>query len=61
LVPNPLDEGLRPKNDKLKLNLYGTYFGGKINWFRPKNKKENFSFREPRIKLRTKVKSNSRI
>jgi hypothetical protein len=32
LVPRPLDEGPRPKNGKLRLNLRGTYFGGKINW-----------------------------
>jgi hypothetical protein len=27
----------RPKNGKLRLNLHGTYFGGKINWLGPKN------------------------
>jgi hypothetical protein len=37
MVPRPLDKGPRPKNDKLKLNLHGTCFGGKINWFKPKN------------------------
>jgi len=37
LVPRPVDEGPRPKSDKLRLNLRGTYFGGKINWFEPKN------------------------
>jgi hypothetical protein len=37
LVSRPLDEGPRPKSGKLRLNLYGTYFGGKINWFGPKN------------------------
>ncbi len=36
LVQRPVDEGPRPKSDKLKLNLNGTYFGGKINWFEPK-------------------------
>ncbi len=36
-VPWPLDEGPRPKSGKLRLNLHGTYFGGKINWLRPKN------------------------
>ncbi len=35
LVPRPLDEGLRPKNGKLRINLDGTYFRGKINWFGP--------------------------
>ncbi len=35
LVPRPVDEGPRPESDKLKLN--GTYLGGKINWFEPKN------------------------
>ncbi len=39
LVPRPLDEGPRPKSGKLRLNLHGTYFGGKINWFGPKKKK----------------------
>jgi hypothetical protein len=37
LVPRPLDECPRPKSDKLRLNLHGTWFGGKINWFGPKN------------------------
>ncbi len=33
----PLDKGPRPKSGKLRLNLHGTYFGGKINWFGLKN------------------------
>jgi hypothetical protein len=37
LVPRSLDEGPRPKSGKLRLNLQGTCFGGKINWFGPKN------------------------
>jgi isocitrate dehydrogenase len=37
LVPRLLDEGLRPKNGKLRINLDGTYFRRKINWFGPKN------------------------
>jgi hypothetical protein len=37
LVPRPLDEGSRPKSGKLRLNLHGTCFEGKINWLRPKN------------------------
>jgi len=37
LVPRPLDEGAKPKSGKLRLNLHGTGFGGKINWFGPKN------------------------
>ncbi len=37
LVPRPLDEGSRPKSGKLRLNLDGTCFGGKINWFGPRN------------------------
>jgi len=37
LVPRHLDKGPRPKSGKLRLNLHGTCFGGKINWFRPKN------------------------
>jgi hypothetical protein len=37
LVPRPLDEGPRPKSGKLRLNLHGICFGGKINWFGPKN------------------------
>ncbi len=27
----------KPKSRKLRLNLHGTCFGGKINWFGPKN------------------------
>jgi hypothetical protein len=37
LVWSPLDEGPRPKSGKLRLNLHGTCFGGKINRFGPKN------------------------
>jgi hypothetical protein len=37
LVPRPVDEGPRPKSGKLRLNLHGTCFGGKINWFGRKN------------------------
>jgi hypothetical protein len=37
LVPRPLDKGPRPKIGKLRVNLHGTCFGGKINWFWPKN------------------------
>jgi hypothetical protein len=29
----PLEKGPRPKSGKLRLNLHGTCFGGKINWF----------------------------
>jgi hypothetical protein len=37
LVPRPLNEGPRLKRGKLRLNLHGTYFREKINWFRPKD------------------------
>jgi hypothetical protein len=37
LVPRHSDKGARPKSGKLRLNLHGTWFGGKINRFRPKN------------------------
>jgi len=37
LVPRPLNEGLRPESGKLRLNLHGTCFGGKINWFKQNN------------------------
>jgi hypothetical protein len=33
----PFDEGPRPKSGKLRLNLHGTCFEGKNNWFEPKN------------------------
>jgi hypothetical protein len=36
LVPRPLNEGPRPKNGKLRL-IWHTYFGGKFNWFGPKD------------------------
>ncbi len=32
-----LDKGPRPKSGKLRQNLHGTCFGGKIIWFGPKN------------------------
>jgi hypothetical protein len=34
----PLDERPRPKSGKSRLNLHGTHFGGRFNWFRPKTK-----------------------
>jgi len=37
LVPRPLKEGARPKSGKLRLNLHGTCFEGKINQFKQKN------------------------
>jgi len=37
LVPRPLNEGLRPETGKLRLNLHGTCFRGKINWFKQNN------------------------
>jgi hypothetical protein len=63
LVPRTLDEGPRPKSGILGLNLHGTCFGGKINWFRTKKTvlKESSRFGESRIRLATKVYPNSRI
>jgi hypothetical protein len=40
LVPRPLEMVARPKTGKMRLNLHGTCFEGKINWFRPKNTAE---------------------
>jgi hypothetical protein len=37
LVPRPLDKGPRPESGKLRLNLHGSCFGGKINLFKHKN------------------------
>jgi hypothetical protein len=61
--PRPLDKGPRPKSGKLRLNLHGTWFEGKINWFGPNKQcyKESSWFGEPRIRLGTKVHSNTRI
>jgi len=63
LVPRPLDKGPRPKSGKLRLNLHGTGFGGKINWFRPKKvpKGELLIWRTKNQAIRTKVQSNPRI
>jgi len=36
LVPRPLNEGPRPKSGKFML-IWHTYFGGKFNWFGPKD------------------------
>jgi hypothetical protein len=38
LDPSALDEGPKAKSGKLRLNLHDPSFGGKINWFGPKNK-----------------------
>jgi hypothetical protein len=37
LVPKAFRQGSKTKSGKLRLNVHGTYFGGKINWFRPEN------------------------
>jgi hypothetical protein len=34
-------KGPRPTSEKLRLNLHGTCFGVKINWFRPPKKQKN--------------------
>jgi len=41
LDPRPLEEGPRPKSGKSRQKLHGTFFGGKINWFRPTKTKEH--------------------
>jgi hypothetical protein len=38
LDPRALDEGLRTKSDKMRLNLHGTCFEGKINGLGPKSR-----------------------
>jgi len=37
LSPKAFRRGSKTKSGELRLNLYGTCFGGKINWFGPKN------------------------
>jgi hypothetical protein len=44
LVPRRLDEGARPKSGNLRLNLHGTCFGKKINWFGPKKNVKRRAF-----------------
>jgi len=46
-----LDGGPRPKSGKLRLDLQGTCFGGKINWFGPE---ENSAERRELLIWRTK-------
>jgi hypothetical protein len=36
-LEHALINGAKPKSGKLRLNVPVTCFGGKINWFRPKN------------------------
>jgi hypothetical protein len=60
-------KGPRPTSDKLRLNLHSTYFGGKINWFKPpqkKNKRAQKGAHDLRTKMEgvgSKEGSNSRI
>jgi hypothetical protein len=63
LDPLPLGEGPRPKRSKWRLNLHGTIFSRIFNLFQPKTrtKKESSWFEEPRCKLRSKARSNSKI
>jgi hypothetical protein len=55
-----LDEGPRPKGGKLKQYPRGTYFGRKINWFRPKNsvKRRTFDLDQGMSNLRIQCASN---
>jgi hypothetical protein len=52
LVPRPLDEGPIPKSGKLRLNLHGTCFEGKINWF---SRKQSAKRRAPHLKNQESV------
>jgi hypothetical protein len=52
LVPRPLDEGPIPKSGKLRLNLHGTWFEGKINWF---SWKQSAKRRAPHLKNQESV------
>jgi len=62
LVQRPLDEGTRPKSDKLRLTYIAPLSEGKsIGSERKTVLKESPLFAEPRIMLRPKVQSNSRI
>jgi hypothetical protein len=38
LDASPIDEGPRPKNDKLRLNSHGTILEGKPNWLELKKR-----------------------
>jgi hypothetical protein len=58
----PLDEGPRPKSGKSRLNLHRHKFGGKFDCFRPKKKElQRRSSWQPRCKLGSNARSNSRI
>jgi hypothetical protein len=57
-----LDKGLRAKSGKLRLNLHGTLLEGKSIGLGPKRtSKDTSQFGEPRCKLGSKVRSNSKI
>jgi hypothetical protein len=60
LDPRALDEGPRLKGGKLKLNLHGTSFGGKINWCGPKNRPKK-KVHHLKNQNPNKARSNSKI
>jgi hypothetical protein len=56
LAPRPLDKGPSAESGKSRLNLHGSCFGGKINWFRRKNSaKGELLIWRIKIRLGTKV------
>jgi len=61
--PKAFKERSKTKKWQIEAKPNGTFFGRKINWLRPKNssKRRAPDFKEPRIRLGTKVQSNSRI
>jgi hypothetical protein len=60
LDPRALDEGPRLKSGELRRNLRGTSFGGKINWYGPKNKPKK-KVHHLKNQNPNKARSNSKI
>jgi len=57
-----IDEGPRPKSDKLRFNPHGTILEGKSNWLELKKriqKGESSWFEKPRCKLRSNIRIQS--
>jgi hypothetical protein len=50
LDAGPSDEGSRPKSGKYKAKLTWHHFGGKINWFQPKENKTELKRRAHDLK-----------
>jgi hypothetical protein len=61
LNPWPLDEGPKPKSDKLRLNLHGTIFGRRDQLVQTKKKELKGELMIWRTKMQAKVQGKVQL